>query len=70
MHLRSQRRSGGKVSKRMALWQLPDEVVMYIFKGLHIKDLLKMRSVSFYRSLYIESHFTIYSFLLLHESVI
>ncbi|KAL5019100.1 hypothetical protein ScPMuIL_004822 [Solemya velum] len=45
MQLRSQSRTGSKMSHHMTFWQLPQEVTTYIFKGLHIKELLNMRSV-------------------------
>ncbi|KAL5019099.1 hypothetical protein ScPMuIL_004821 [Solemya velum] len=45
MQLRSQSRTGSKMSHHVTFWQLPQEVTTYIFKGLHIKELLNMRSV-------------------------
>lgn len=40
MHLRPRTRS------QVTIWNLPTEIVLYIFKGLHIKDILNMRLVS------------------------
>lgn len=46
MQLRSQCRTGRKMSNHVSLCQLPEEVMTYMLKGLHIKDLLNMSSVS------------------------
>lgn len=33
-------------SSQVSLWNLPEELILYILKGLPIRDLLSMRAVS------------------------
>lgn len=40
MHLRPRTRS------QMTIWNLPEELLLYIIKGLHIRDVLNLRAVS------------------------
>ena len=41
MHLRPRTRS------QMTIWNLPEELILYIVKGLHIRDILNLKAVSY-----------------------
>lgn len=56
MHLRPRTRS------QMTLWNLPEELILFIIKGLHIRDILNLRAVHPYFKDLIDSNSVIWNY--------
>ena len=55
---------------KMTLWSIPEEILLLILRGLHIRDLLSLRSVSVPVVIHLKCWNFFYNFLLLSDQLV